>query len=139
MCHGRSTRQRTLEHYHRVWAATGSDVSVEQDPLLAQLLDDCPIPTLGGFPCLTPWLSWSDQCKVFVLGAYAALTLGADAFNLMGARMGSSRVGYVLDAMLDESADDKEGLYIETTLKYDAKPADCLMASLWLYVCVAWS
>lgn len=99
--------RQVFERYHRIWAATGSEVDVEQDPLLSQLRADMPIKCQGGFPCLDPCLAWSERCNVFVLGAYAALTLGPDSFNLMGARMASARVAYVLSAMLANNP--KEG------------------------------
>lgn len=96
---GRATI-REEQFFDRIWCATGSDVRLEKHPLLGTLLDQRPIKTCNGFPCLTPDLAWDRGCEVYVLGAPAALCLGPDAFNLLGARTGAARAGHVLQERL---------------------------------------
>lgn len=101
------------EHFFdRIWCATGSDARLDQHPLLGGMQDHRPIQTCDGFPCLTPYLAWDPDCDLYVLGAPAALVLGPDAFNLMGARTGAARVAHVLSEILNEKRDEdsSEGL-----------------------------
>ena len=94
------------EHFFdRIWCATGSDVCLETHPLLGRFTDLRPIETSNGFPCLTPDLAWDQDCELYVLGAPAALRLGPDAFNLLGARTGAARVAHVLHERLQEGDD----------------------------------
>lgn len=96
------------EHFFdRIWCATGSDVRLEKHPLLGGLLAQRPIETCNGFPCLTPDLAWDEGCELYVLGAPAALRLGPDAFNLLGARTSAARVAHVLQERL-KGADENE-------------------------------
>lgn len=60
----------------------------------------------GGLPLLTESLELPRCPGVHVLGAGAALTLGPDALNLMGARAGADRVREPLLRLLDEGADE---------------------------------
>ena len=95
------------EHFFdRIWCATGSDVRLEKHPLLGGLFEQRPIETCNGFPCLTPDLAWDHDCELYVLGAPAALRLGPDAFNLLGARTGAARVAHVLQERLKGGDED---------------------------------
>lgn len=91
---------RTERRFERIWCATGSDIRLDHHPLLGPLWERCPIRAAGGLPCLTPHLAWSEDCELYVLGAPASLCLGPDGGNLMGARTGAVRAGYVLGAAL---------------------------------------
>jgi hypothetical protein len=68
--------------FDQIWLATGSDMDATKQPLLSQLLADCPIDIIGGLPALHPSLRWRLDCPVFIMGAFAALQLGPDALNL---------------------------------------------------------
>ncbi len=102
---GKVTREACV--FDRIWAATGSDVCLEQHPLLGPFCEHRPLDRCGDFPCLTPDLAWDAGCELYVLGMPAALVLGPDAGNLMGARTGAGRVAHVLQERL--CAAEKKG------------------------------
>jgi hypothetical protein len=82
--------------FDRIWLATGSEVNVEAEPVLQQLLRDRPIELVNGLPTIHPSLAWDVDCAVYILGAYAQLQVGPDALNLGGARSGACRAAFVL-------------------------------------------
>ncbi|KAL3926169.1 MAG: hypothetical protein SGARI_005692, partial [Bacillariaceae sp.] len=96
-----------------IWLATGFANKVENHAILAKLNQALPIETVDGLPVLNSDLSWGcsrndeDQQhqqqqqpswketarrRCYVMGAMAALELGPDALNLMGARRGAVHV-----------------------------------------------
>eukprot|EP00029_Vermamoeba_vermiformis_P005985 TRINITY_DN2226_c0_g1_i1.p1 TRINITY_DN2226_c0_g1~~TRINITY_DN2226_c0_g1_i1.p1 ORF type:complete len:483 (-),score=48.02 TRINITY_DN2226_c0_g1_i1:17-1465(-) len=78
---------------HHIWLATGTQVDIKQEPLFEEVLRESPIDIVRGFPVVRPDLSWSETCPgLFIMGRYAALSLGPDALNLAGARMGSCKI-----------------------------------------------
>lgn len=89
-------------HADRLWLATGSAVSAQAEPLLAQLQQQLPIPLVAGLPALQPTLEWAPGSGLYVLGAYAALQLGPGALNLAGAKTGSVIMEQQLKGCLPE-------------------------------------
>jgi hypothetical protein len=81
-----------LPAFDHVIYATGFDVDFERVQAIKPLLEKYPIETVGGFPCLTHDLSWSDEVPFFVTGRLASLRMGPAAPNLEGARMGAERI-----------------------------------------------
>ncbi|PRP77619.1 hypothetical protein PROFUN_00480 [Planoprotostelium fungivorum] len=75
-----------------VWMATGFKPDIMAEPILHDISTRFPIDCTGGLPHLTPDLRWTDGVDLFFAGAYAALQVGPDAFNLAGARRSSSRI-----------------------------------------------
>jgi hypothetical protein len=100
---------RTQRHFERLWCATGSDIRLEHHPLLGPFAARCPVRTCGGLPCLTPHLAWAEDCELYVLGAPAALVLGPDGANLMGARTGAARAAHVIGTALAAAAENWRG------------------------------
>jgi hypothetical protein len=81
-----------------LWCACGSAPDAKKDPMLSPLLAGAPALVLGGFPVLT---SLEHGCRwpgapVYVLGAYATLTLGPAAHTHAGHRMGAAAVAAAL-------------------------------------------
>jgi len=81
-----------LPAFDHVIYATGFDVDFEKVQAVKPLLEKYPIETVGGFPCLTHDLSWSDEVPFFVTGRLESLRMGPAAPNLEGARMGAERI-----------------------------------------------
>jgi hypothetical protein len=75
----------------RLWLATGSQLNVEQWPLLADVQATYPIEVVNGLPVLDQHLRWPG-CSLFVMGGAAALQLGPVARNLFGGRLASDRI-----------------------------------------------
>ena len=90
-----------------IWLATGFANKVENHPILDKLARSLPIQTVNGLPALNTDLSWGSNSddkeseegwklfarrRCWVMGAMAALELGPDALNLMGARRGAVHV-----------------------------------------------
>lgn len=89
-----------------IWLATGFANQIENHELLHKLCLSLPIQTEAGLPVLNSDLSWGTddneaervpwkqvaRNRFWVMGALAALELGPDALNLMGARQGAVRV-----------------------------------------------
>ena len=83
-----------------IWLATGGDMDLALVPIFRRMLEQKPIPVVGGLPALQPDLSWDASCPLYVMGAFAQLELGADALNLAGCRAGSVRVAKALRPLL---------------------------------------
>jgi hypothetical protein len=81
----------SIRRAHRVWLATDTQPDVTAHRLTAQLLDDHPIPQVGGWPVLDDSLRWPGT-GVHLLGRMAMLALGPAAGNLWGARIGAALV-----------------------------------------------
>jgi lysine/ornithine N-monooxygenase len=89
---------------HHIWLATGTQVDITQEPLFEEVLKESPIEIVRGFPVVRSDLSWSEKCRgLFVMGRYAAISLGPDALNLAGARMGSCKIVDSLKQLLNET------------------------------------
>lgn len=84
----------SVSKFGEIWLATGSCMDVNQEPIFKEMMKQCPVESVGGFPAVTEELQWSRECPNFyVMGGYAALQLGPNAINLNGARAGAERVG----------------------------------------------
>eukprot|EP00941_MAST-03F_sp_MAST-3F-sp1_P001659 g1659.t1 len=93
-----------IEHFDRIWLATGSEMNVTKDPLLGSLLQQRPIETNEGLPVLEKSLRWRNDTEVYVMGPMAALRLGPDSLNLAGGKTGSCRI----DSAIRESFRSEE-------------------------------
>ena len=104
-----------------IWLATGFANKVENHPILEKLSRSLPIQTVNGLPALNTDLSWgcnSDdeeseegwkllaRRRCWVMGAMAALELGPDALNLMGARRGAVHVSKAIRSEMAANATD---------------------------------
>lgn len=103
--------------FDMIWMATGTDNDLEFYPALATLQNKLPVQVVGGLPVLGPDLTWKHglennggettrrscdktesllRSRFFVMGALAAMELGPDALNLLGARHGAVRIAKTL-------------------------------------------
>jgi cation diffusion facilitator CzcD-associated flavoprotein CzcO len=82
--------QQKLE-FDRIWLATGTQLNVNNEPLLKELQTKYPTEIVGGLPVLDAHLRWPGS-QVFLMGGLAALRVGPTARNLSGARMASDRI-----------------------------------------------
>ena len=101
------------EFYDMIWLATGAQNHIDHYSALSHLRKVLPVDVVNGFPVLNTDLSWrapmveegdeglgNDEPtwkqvarkRIWFTGALAALQLGPDALNLVGARHGSVRV-----------------------------------------------
>jgi hypothetical protein len=122
------------ELYDMIWLATGAQNHIDHYSALSHLREVLPVDVVNGFPVLNTDLSWraptveeeegeSDEPtwqqkarkRIWFTGALAALQLGPDALNLIGARHGSVRVARAIrqdiaqskiTASLEEDEDD---------------------------------
>lgn len=96
-----------------IYFATGVKSDVTQLPLLQRMLNEYPIETKEGLPCLTDDLMWRGDVPLFLTGRLAALRLGPGAPNLEGARLGAERVVWGLEEVLGglggKTDDDGDG------------------------------
>jgi cation diffusion facilitator CzcD-associated flavoprotein CzcO len=69
--------------FDRIWLATGSELNVEQHPLLAEILDTFPTRIVKGLPVLDTRLRFRGT-EFFLTGGLAALQVGPTARNLSG-------------------------------------------------------
>ncbi|MEM8779884.1 MAG: FAD/NAD(P)-binding protein [Cyanobacteria bacterium P01_G01_bin.49] len=79
----------------RIWLGTGANLSVENYPLLTDILDTHLTPFVHGLPILDEYLRWSSLA-LFMMGGLAALQIGPVARNLAGAIKGSQRISKAL-------------------------------------------
>jgi hypothetical protein len=89
----------TIDH---VVYATGIAADFNSVPAVKQLMEDVPVEMVGGMPCLTNDLMWSEEMPFFVTGRLAGLRLGPGAANLEGARQGAERVAWKVGDLLME-------------------------------------
>ncbi|KAH9879127.1 hypothetical protein J1614_002563 [Plenodomus biglobosus] len=80
--------------------ATGVKSDIRTIPYLQSIQQQYPVECVGGFPCLTDDLMWSDDLPLFVTGRFAGLRLGPGAPNLVGARIGAERIAWNVDDVL---------------------------------------
>ena len=97
--------------YDMIWLATGAQNHIDHYSALSHLRRVLPVDVVNGFPVLNTDLSWRGPAatvedgeeneptwkqvarkRIWLTGALAALQLGPDALNLVGARHGSVRV-----------------------------------------------
>lgn len=71
--------------------ATGTQIDISSDPLLAKLQAIHPVRLVGGLPVLSEQLQWGDL-PIHLMGGPAALELGPDAVNMSGAARGALRI-----------------------------------------------
>ncbi|KAK0124447.1 hypothetical protein ONS95_009402 [Cadophora gregata] len=69
--------------------ATGIVADINRVEAVRPMLDEFPIETVGGMPCLTKELMWNDEIPFFITGRLGGLRLGPAAPNLEGARLGA--------------------------------------------------
>ncbi|CCU80437.1 FAD binding domain-containing protein [Blumeria hordei DH14] len=80
--------------------ATGTPVSISSLPAIQPILEQYPINTVGGMPCLTDELMWKEGVPLFVTGKLGGLRLGPAAGNLEGARLGAEFIaGKIADLL----------------------------------------
>lgn len=82
--------------------ATGIQSDIQTIPFLQTLQQQHPIDYVGGLPCLTDDLMWSDDVPLFVTGRLAGLRLGPGAPNLVGARIGAERIAWNVEDELEK-------------------------------------
>ncbi|PVH86963.1 hypothetical protein DL98DRAFT_480932, partial [Cadophora sp. DSE1049] len=86
---GREERGRDEIVVDHVVYATGVVADINRVEAARPLLDEFPIETVGGMPCLTKELMWNEDVPFFVTGRLGGLRLGPAAPNLEGARLGA--------------------------------------------------
>lgn len=98
-----------------VCCATGVQADIEGTQFLKSVLNDFPIDTVGGYPCLTENLQWNDTLPLYMVGKNAALRVGPTSANLDGARIGAERVGWKIQH--DRGDDALESALMETSFQ----------------------
>lgn len=95
-----SSPEATLPAIDYIVFATGVQSDIRTIPYLQSIIKEYPIECVGGFPCLTDDLMWSEDVPLFVTGRFAGLRLGPGAPNLVGARIGAERIAWNVDDVL---------------------------------------
>ncbi|OJJ51526.1 hypothetical protein ASPZODRAFT_409623 [Penicilliopsis zonata CBS 506.65] len=90
-----------------IYFATGVRSDITALPFLQSMLESYPIPTCGGFPCLTDDLMWREDVPLFVTGRFAALRLGPGGPNLEGARLGAERIAWKMQDIRGDTSDQE--------------------------------
>ncbi|KAF5873899.1 putative fad binding domain protein [Botrytis fragariae] len=98
-----------LPAFDHVIYATGFEINFEKIEAVQPLIKRYGIETVGGFPCLTHDLSWSDEVPFFVTGRLASLRMGPASPNLEGARMGAERIAWKVGELLGRGEPDTKG------------------------------
>lgn len=65
------------------WLATGTELSLENSPLLADILENYPTQSVNGLPIVDPYLR-IPRTECFIMGGLGALRLGPTARNISG-------------------------------------------------------
>lgn len=91
-----------------IYFATGIETDHRTLPFLESVNRDYPIPSAGGFPCITDDMMWRKDLPLFVNGRLAAMQLGPGAPNLIGARVGAERIAWSVQALLDDEVGGEE-------------------------------
>jgi len=113
------------EPYDMIWLATGAQNHIDHYSALSYLREVLPVNVTNGFPVLNTDLTWRAPAgeeitepiwkqvarkKIWCMGALAALELGPDALNLIGARHGSVRVAEAIRRDYDKQRNDNNNL-----------------------------
>lgn len=77
-----------------IYFATGVETNYTTLPFLQSMNRNYPIPSAGGYPCITDDMMWRKDVPMFVTGRLAALQLGPGAPNLIGCRTGAERIAW---------------------------------------------
>lgn len=77
-----------------VVCATGIAPDLKSLGFMNSIMEEYPIDIVGGFPCLTDNLQWTDDLPLYMVGKNASLRIGPTSANLDGARTGAERVGW---------------------------------------------
>ena len=85
-----------------IWLAIGTDVQLDQYPMLMDLMTTHPIPSFCGFPAVEKDLKWRNDTSIYLLGALSLSRLGPDGLNMAGARHGSILVARALRDLVDK-------------------------------------
>ena len=124
--------------YDMIWLAIGAQNHIDHYSALSHLRQILPVDVVNGFPVLNTDLSWRAPTveeveesgideptwkqvarkRIWLTGALAALQLGPDALNLVGARHGSVRIAR---AIRQDIAQTKAA----ASLKEDEHDCDC--------------
>ena len=91
-----------------IYFATGIHTDHRTLPLLETVNREYPIPSVGGFPCITDDMMWRQDLPLFINGRLAAMQLGPGAPNLIGARVGAERIAWSVQAILGDEKEDEE-------------------------------
>lgn len=106
------------EPFDMIWLATGAKNHIDHYSALSHLREVLPVSVTNGLPVLNKNLSWraptgeyADEPnwkqiardRFWCMGALAALELGPDALNLIGARHGSVRVAEAIRRDYDKN------------------------------------
>jgi len=75
----------------RIWLATGTQLDVNQWPLLSAVRSHYPLETIHGLPLLDQNLRWPG-CNLFIMGGATALRVGPVARNLFGGKLACGRI-----------------------------------------------
>ncbi|KAJ3417261.1 hypothetical protein HDV05_005717 [Chytridiales sp. JEL 0842] len=95
MSHVIQGRLEEMEYFDLIWLGTGSVVDIEREKCLENVRRMFPVEVVGGLPVLTHDLQWPGL-EMYLLSAYASLSLGPTAGNLIGGRIGGQRIASVL-------------------------------------------
>jgi hypothetical protein len=116
---GRDTAASRQICVDRIILATGSLLDVEREPVFSGIIRKLPVPVVGGLPVLgsnaapgsCQWGlgQYGPSCQLYVMGGYAALSLGPMAANLAGAVTGARQIASSLtDFLADISPPEQE-------------------------------
>ena len=95
----RTNRTTTLPPMDYLYFATGVQPDFTRLPCLQTMLRQHPVQGVGGLPCLTQDLAWSEDVPLYVAGRLASLQLGPTAANLAGARAAAERIALSLQKL----------------------------------------
>jgi hypothetical protein len=105
--------------------ATGSLLDVHKEPLFKGIMSKLPVPMVSGLPVLgndkmpgsCQWGEgcYGEDCRLYVMGGYATLSLGPMAGNLVGALVGARLVANSLDGFVGRSSEVSVGLENDDT------------------------
>ena len=104
-------RRRVLE-VHRIVLGTGSPPNCLALPLVEALHRTWPVDVVCGLPVIGQDLRWRPHVPLYVVGSLAALRIGPDAQNLMGARKAAEIVAQNLGVYNElEDAGGKQNVF----------------------------
>ncbi|KAK9768241.1 hypothetical protein K7432_001263 [Basidiobolus ranarum] len=79
-----------------IWLSTGrcqnSEINLNREIAFKKVIDQLNVKLIEGLPVVTEDLRLAAGENIFIMGAFAALQLGPNALNLIGARSGSERI-----------------------------------------------